>query len=83
MFCKHCGSRLPEDANFCVYCGMVNEDAEKTKLDIEEDKSLAPKRKLATRILILGILALAFAIDPYTAVAGFVLALVCKKNIRA
>ena len=21
MFCKHCGSKLPEDASFCVTCG--------------------------------------------------------------
>ena len=29
MFCKYCGNKLPENANFCPVCGKINEDAAK------------------------------------------------------
>ena len=46
MFCKYCGKKIPDDANFCPYCQkQLNENIEnnQTKVVIEEEK---PKEKV-------------------------------------
>lgn len=53
MFCKKCGERLDDDANFCEKCGttVTRQDVEKAAINTLEDsqESINPKAKLSKK----------------------------------
>ena len=77
MFCKKCGSKLPEDANFCPMCGQAV---------FETERAAVKNQKKSNNF---GIAALVFSLPPIGifcgfGIVGFILALLglnfAKKN---
>lgn len=75
MFCKHCGNRLPDGANFCSECGRVTDEANNNTnqtnnqnygyetvdpFSNNDQRDEEEKNSLANGILTQGILSLAF-----------------------
>ena len=120
MFCKYCGNKLSEDANFCPKCGklvlddepVVRSEApaeEKTiaaEVAIVADESTVPeeaiveavsagpaeveltyeeekaKNSFATKIMVLGIVALATAVSVWFSLVGLIIGVIAKGKVR-
>ena len=92
MYCKYCGNKIPDGANFCHACGSMVDGEVKTPdyvIGAERPKDSHPssdeieKRDAhARKILTLGICSLAFTITGIFALVGIILACVCRSNIK-
>ena len=52
MFCKHCGSQIPDDSAYCKKCGKSQEEEAKAPA---EDKKPRQARKRSKLPVVLGI----------------------------
>ncbi|MBQ7698911.1 MAG: zinc ribbon domain-containing protein [Clostridia bacterium] len=76
MYCKKCGSQIPDNAVFCTECGARTNDREERYIPVAQPvKDPVPD---AAPILVLGILSIALA-----GIGGLVCAIICFKKVKA
>ncbi|MBR5279397.1 MAG: zinc ribbon domain-containing protein [Clostridia bacterium] len=94
MFCRFCGSELPENANFCTKCGKIIDDAglaqaPATLEDLigdpaaraQEDPFKNEKDELGGDILKYGIMSLAFGCTGILSLLGLIFACIGKSKV--
>lgn len=97
MFCKFCGSEIPEDGAFCVKCGKINEpvgeDGRGTVIvrpiacdmdskEHSEQRTAAAEQKAAgTRILLFSIISVVCALTGSLSVIGLVFAILARNRL--
>lgn len=47
MYCKYCGKKVSEKANFCSFCGHSLQNAEETTVEINNKYMKGSKKKFA------------------------------------
>ena len=77
MYCKYCGTQLPEGANFCTACGK-----EQNEHKAEPQTQITPEERNGMRnsILAWGITSLAFSATTIFALIGLILSCIAKKK---
>ncbi len=93
MYCKYCGHRLPDDANFCTMCGRVTEEEKEAAESYEEvigtptetsllDEFKKEKDELAGKILTYSILGLSFGVSMILSLLGLIFTVVARNLIE-
>ena len=96
MFCKYCGSELPDGTTFCLNCGkddtpdITNETKQENTNEIQTetapstDKTKSdPKRdSLASKILTFAIMGLAFGVSFYLSFLGLIFAIISRSKLN-
>ena len=98
MFCKYCGNRLPDGANFCPECGKVNEESTEKNgtsgqtsyetVDPFENTQSAydpyklEKERLSGSILKFAIMSLVFMSTGCLSLLGLIFACVAKSKVK-
>lgn len=97
MFCKFCGSEIPDDGAFCVKCGKVNEpigeDSRGTVIvrpiacdaegpeRAEERAAIAAQKSAGSRILMFAIMGVACALTGGLSCIGLVFSLLSRTKL--
>ena len=98
MFCKYCGSELPDGTTFCINCGKddtfekdnikAQERGESSSFEYipsapKEDIQKDPQRSsMASRILTYAIMGLAFATTYYLSVIGLIFSIISRSKLK-
>lgn len=95
MFCRFCGSELPEKANFCIKCGKVIDEVDAAAppavledligdpaMRAQEDPFKKEKEERGSEILKYGIMSLAFGITGWLSFLGIIFAAIGKSKVR-
>ena len=87
MFCKKCGTEIPEDASFCPKCGLSLEnkaaDVSENKSSVEQDNSAKAKPKSKKKWIIggaIGVVVIVIAVIFVLLVGGIIIGVVVKNN---
>ena len=78
MYCKNCGSHIPDDARFCTKCGA---DQKITYTPAAQRTAVRPAPG-ATSVLIFGILSLALSLLGYSSIGGIICGILCRVKAR-
>ena len=80
MFCKQCGTNIPDDTKFCPNCGSA---VEETAIQPAEVAAVAkPVAGNSTEVLVWGIIGLAFACSFFMSFLGIIFSAIAKKKAK-
>lgn len=87
MLCKSCGNEIADGAKFCASCGAIAESESKAYdhvviNDFISDDEKVERAECSNKILIFGILSVAFSCTFWLAIVGWILGGICKNKVR-
>lgn len=87
MLCKNCGNEIADGAKFCASCGAIAESESQAYdhvaiNDFISDDEKVERAECSNKILIFGILSVAFSCTFWLGIVGWILGSMCKKKVK-